>query len=309
MVTAEQKRSWEEDGWCVLRRAIAPDRLAPAQTALAKLFPTPEEMSAAGTDDGSERWRTWDAAWPEFPFRSRSLNGLVVGDLMIDLAEELLGTEDVRMYLAVVSAKYAGQPSGYNQFLHTDFPNHTLTVPRPEAGYHQMETFVYLNDVGPHNGATRFVSRARTRSISVERHTLDFDEYAELYDDPSDAPPPPGRSSSTGPMCTTGRSTSPTRTQVHAPCLVQARRGRVGRLPGLAVQGVLTGVARPSREHRHVSCRSSAPQPGHPFWTDETLDGVALRYPASTWILGGRRGRPADRSAMLNVCAARAVSA
>ena len=48
-----------------------------------------------------------------------------------------------------MTAKYAGQPSEYNQLLHTDFPNHTLTVPRAEPGYQQMETFIYLNDVGP----------------------------------------------------------------------------------------------------------------------------------------------------------------
>ena len=191
-MTPEQRRSWETDGWCVLPRAIPPAALAPARVALSKLFPSAEEMSAGGSGGDQERWRTWDAAWPEFPFRSRSLNGVVVGDLMIDLAEELLGTDDVRLYLAIVSAKYAGQPSDYNQLLHTDFPNHTLTVPRPEAGYHQMETFVYLNDVGPDNGATRFVSRRRTSSIPVERHTLDFDEFADLYDDPADASGPAG---------------------------------------------------------------------------------------------------------------------
>ena len=44
-MTPEQRRSWEEDGWCVLERAMPPDRLASAQTALAKLFPTAEEMA------------------------------------------------------------------------------------------------------------------------------------------------------------------------------------------------------------------------------------------------------------------------
>ena len=177
-LTAEQRRSWEEDGWCVLERAVPSDQLEAAQTAVSKLFPSAGAMSGPSSPDGTERWRTWDAAWPEFPFRSRSLNGLVVGDLMIDLARALLGTDEVRMYLAIATAKYAGQPSDYNQLLHTDFPNHTLTVPRPEPGYHQMETFVYLNDVGPHNGATRFVSRTRTQAIPVEQHTLNFESTA-----------------------------------------------------------------------------------------------------------------------------------
>ena len=136
----------------------------PRRTRSPSCSPAPRTWRARPSDDELERWRTWDAAWPEFPFRSRSLNGLVLGDVMIDLAQDLLGTDDVRLYLAIVTAKYAGQPSEYNQLLHTDFPNHTLTVPRAEPGYQQMETFIYLNDVGPHNGATRFVSRTRTRS-------------------------------------------------------------------------------------------------------------------------------------------------
>ena len=55
-----------------------------------------------------------------------------------------------------------------------------------------METFIYLNDVGAHNGATRFVSRTRTRQVPVEEHTLNFEDYADLYDDPGDASAPAG---------------------------------------------------------------------------------------------------------------------
>ena len=102
-------------------------------------------MDSGVDDETTARWRTWDAAWPEFPFRSTRLSRLVVHDVLIDLATELLGTADVRLYMAIATAKYAGQPSDYNQLLHSDFPNHTLTVPRPEPEYHQMETFVYLN--------------------------------------------------------------------------------------------------------------------------------------------------------------------
>ena len=111
---------------------------------------------------------------------------------MIDLARELLGSDDVRLYLAIATAKYAGQPSEYNQLLHTDFPNHTLTVPRAEPGYQQMETFIYLSDVGPHNGATRFVSRTRTHHIPVEQHTLSFEDHRRPLRRARDASAPAG---------------------------------------------------------------------------------------------------------------------
>ncbi len=303
MITSEQRRSWEEDGWCVLERVVPPDQLESAQAAVAKLFPSAEEMASARPGDATERWRTWDASWPEFPFRSRSLNRLVVSEAMIGLAEDLLGTDAVRMYLAIVTAKYAGQPSDYNQLLHTDFPNHTLTVPRADAGYHQMETFVYLNDVGPDNGATRFVSRTRTRSIPVEQHTLSFDEFADLYDDPSDASAPAGSIVVYRPDVYHRSSdfTDPAqaRFMLHVafkPATVEWGGYQAWPFKGFSMEW-----------HRFVEQAGPRqlavlgfPPPGHDFWTDETLAGVAGRYPGldlSPWRTavssGSARGRVA----------------
>jgi hypothetical protein len=191
ILTPEHRRRWEEDGWCVLEGVLPASLLAASSRALAKLFPSAQEM-ATGANAEITKWRTWDAPWPEFPFRSRTLNDIVVSDVMIGLAQDLLATEDVRMYLAIVTAKYAGQPSDYNRLLHTDYPNHTLTVPSREHGYNQMETFVYLNDVDVRNGATCFVSRRRTRHVAVNEHTLNLDEYGDLYDDRTDASAPVG---------------------------------------------------------------------------------------------------------------------
>ena len=202
-------------------------------------------MAAPSDDAAFDRWRTWDAAWPEFPFRSRSLNGLVLSEVMIGLAQDLLDTDDVRLYLAIASAKYAGQPSDYNQLLHTDFPNHTLTVPRPEPGYQQMETFIYLSDVDLDNGATRFVSRTRTQHIPVEQHTLSFEDFPDLYDDPGDASAPAGSIVVYRPDVY-HRSvdfTDPTRTRFMLARVVQAGRRGMGRLPSVAVQGLLDGMA------------------------------------------------------------------
>jgi hypothetical protein len=284
IVTSEHKRSWEEDGWFLLERAVPPELLAAAQRARSKLFPSAEEMTAASSGDGVsvERWRTWDAAWPEFPFVSRSLNAIAVGDLLIGLARQLLGTDDVRMYMAIATAKYAGQPSDYNQLLHTDFPNHTLTVPRPESEYHQMETFVYLNDVGPGNGATRFVSRTRTRDIPVEEHTLNFADHAELYDDPGEASAPAGSIVVYRPDVYHRSVDFADQTEARFMLHVAYR-------PATAEWGgyqawPFKGFS--SEWHNFVQQATPRqlevlgfPGPGHAFWTDQTLAGVARRYP------------------------------
>lgn len=281
-MTTEQRRSWEEDGWCVLQRAVPAEDLAAAKIAISKLFPSARDMAAARADDELERWRTWDAPWPEFPFRSRSLCRLVTGDVMIDLAQELLGTDDVRMYLAIATAKYAGQPSDYNQLLHTDFPNHTLTVPRSEPGYHQMEAFIYLNDVGPANGATRFVSRTRTSNIPVEQHTLNFKDYADLYDDPSDASAPAGSIIVYRPDVY-HRSmdfTDPVQARFmlhvsYKPATLEWGGYQAWPFKGFSAEWHNFVQQATPRQLTVVGF----PAPGHIFWTEATLAGVARRYP------------------------------
>jgi len=274
----------------VLEGVIPKEALESAQKAISKTFPSARQMAQSHPDDDAYRWRTWNAAWPEFPFRSRSLNALVVSDLLISLAEDLLGTSEVRMYLAIATAKYANQASEYNQFLHTDFPNHTLTVPRAEVGYHQMETFIYLNDVSRDNGATRFVSRTLTNHISVEEHTLNLHDYLELYEDPSDASAPAGSVVVYRPDVY-HRSvdfTDPTQARFmlhvsYKPASAEWAGYQAWPFKGFSAEwhNFVQGA-----NPRQLSVLGF-PAPGHAFWTEETVAGVAKRYPGldmSPWI-------------------------
>ncbi len=290
LVTPEQRSAWEQDGFFLIERALDPPDLEAARRATAKLFPSAAEVARGQPGDQFDRWRTWDAPWPEFPFQSRSLNRVVVGDLLIDLAQQLLGTVDVRMYLAIATAKYAGQPSDYNQLLHTDFPNHTLTVPRDGAGYLQMETFVYLDDVDRGNGVTRFVSRRRTRDIPIEEHTLNLDDHKELYDDDADASAPAGSILVYRPDVY-HRSVDfddPSRARFMLHVSYKPASMEWGGYQAWPIKGFS------AEWHNFVQQATPRqlgvlgfPEPGHPFWTERTLAGVAARYPGldlSPWL-------------------------
>ncbi len=276
----------------MIEGAIPPADLAAAQNALALLFPTAEEMDSGLDDERTTAWRTWDAAWPEFPFRSSRLNRLVVHDVLIDLATELLGTEDVRLYLALVTAKYAHQSSGYNQLLHTDYPNHSLVVPRRQPGYEHLETFIYLNDVSARNGATRLVSRTKTGNIPVEQHTLNLDDYGHLYDEPGEAAGPAGSvvaySGDVYHRSVDVTEPGQARFMLHVaykPASLDWMGYQAWPIKGFSPEW-----------HKFVSQASvrqltvlGFPKPGHPYWTDETLAGVAARYPGldmSPWRNG-----------------------
>jgi hypothetical protein len=273
---------WRHDGWCLFEDAIPPSDLVAAQSALALMFPSAEEMDSGAENERTTPWRTWDAAWPEFPFKSTRMNKLVVHDFLIDLATELLGTEEVRLYLALLSAKYAHQSSGYNRLLHTDYPNHSLVVPRGDAGYQHLETFIYLNDVSARNGATRLVSRTRTASIPVEQHTLNLDDYGPLYDDPGEA------SGSAGSVVAYSPDVYHRSVDVTEPG--QARfmlhvAYRPAALDWVGYQAWPFKGFSPEW-HKFVAQASvrqlsvlGFPRPGDPYWTEATLSGVAARYP------------------------------
>ena len=281
MLEADHRRAWDVDGWCLLERVVPPDLLSAAQRAVARLFPSAEEM-AGPPERRDPRWATWDAPWPAFPFRSRSLNTLAVGDLMVDLAAELLGDEEVRLYLAIVTAKYADQPSDYNRLLHADFPNHTLTVPRPEARYHQVELFVYLNDVDRENGATRFVSLRSTRGIPVNEHTLNLEDHGDLYGEDGDASGPAGSVVVYRPDVY-HRSvdfSDPTRSRymlhlAYKPAALEWGGHQAWPYKGFSAEWHDFVQGATPRQLAVVGF----PPPGNPFWTPETLDAVAMRYP------------------------------
>ena len=265
-LTPELKQRWDSDGWCIVPDLIPPAELAGAQDAMHRHFPTPAEMAEQGGSRATQ-WHTWDAPWPEFPFHSSRLNALVLHDGVIDLAEGLLGTADLALYMGIVTAKYAHQASGYNQLLHADYPNHMLVVPRHELGYQQVEFFVYLTDVAAADGATRFVSWQKTKDIPVERHTLNYVEYAEMYDGPvrCSSDRRIGRRLPSRRVPPVGRLHRSHAVPRHAPCLVSSPRGRLGWLPGLALPGLLArahqvraaGDAAPARAHGRAGARPS----------------------------------------------------
>jgi hypothetical protein len=282
VIPAELTSAWMRDGWWVWREAIPAEDLEAADKALSKMFPTAEEMDNGADEDRNAKWKTWDAAWPEFPFRSRSLNKLALHPVLIDLAEELLGTDDVRLYMALITVKYAHQSSGFNQLLHTDYPNHMLVVPRSDVGYRQLETFLYLTDVTSENGATRMVSLEKTEKIPVETHTLNLTDYADLYDEPGEAIGPAGSVVCYRPDVYHRSSDwdEPGRRRIMMHVSFKAAGAEWGGYQAWPFKGLS-----PEWHNfmQNANPRELAllgfPKPGHPYWTQETLDGVGARYP------------------------------
>ncbi len=283
VLSSAEQTAWEEDGWCLVSGLLPPAVIAAAQAVLPGLVPTAEDFADDADPVRNEPFRIDShRVMPRFPFEDGALNDIVVHDRIIDLAEQLLGITDLRLYQAMLSAKYADAALSDEQLLHVDFGNHTLVVPRHEPGYQQLEMFVYLSDVTPETAATRMVSRRLTSHIQVERTYLSQTDYADLY---AAEVPASGLAGS-----------------------ILAYR------PDVYHRGVRLTAPRAARFMVHVSYKPAAtdwlgshglpnagedmswyrfvqgaterqltvlgfPPPGHPYWNAQTLAGVAARYP------------------------------
>jgi hypothetical protein len=279
------RRQWDADGWYLLEGLFGREEVSAAQAALPALFPTAQEFAADTEPDRNAPFRedSHRVMW-RFPFEDAALNRLVVHDRVVDLAEGLLGvaTPELRLYQASISAKYGGGAPSDDQLLHADYGNHTLVVPRHERGYQQLEMFLYLSDVTPETGATRMVPLHRTRDIPVERTYLSLRDYAALYAAEVPASGPAG-------------SILVYRPDVYHRGVRLQKPGTARFVMHLSYKPTgtdwLGSLALPHAGedmawYRFVAGASERqltvlgfPAPGHPYWTPETLAGVAARYP------------------------------
>lgn len=276
------KALWENDGWCVLERFLPTEVLAAAQEGLEREFPSAGDFADEREPQRNAPFRTDShAVMPRFPFEHAAFNDLVLHDRLIDLAEEFLGLTDLRLYQAALSAKYSGGAESDEQLLHADYGNHTLVVPRAEVGYQHLELFVYLSDVTA-DAATRMVSRRLTDHIPVERTYLSLNDYADLYDAEIPAVGPAGSVLAYRPdVYHRGiRMTAPrsARFMLH----VSFKPAGTDWLGSQAWPGAAEGMAWHRFANRASVRQLSAlgfPPPGHPYWNEMTLAGVAARYP------------------------------
>jgi Phytanoyl-CoA dioxygenase (PhyH) len=263
-------------GFSLVEGFLSPAELAAAQEALWLHFPRPEEYFADPSCFARFRASQF-AGVEEFPYRSWDLNGLAVHPDLVDMAERYLQTDELHLYKVELWAKYAGAVD-YDQPLHRDYGSHSLVVPRPEARYQQVTTFIFLSDVTEADGPTRIVPYEDGKDVPYTPLYLPFGSLAE-----SEVP-------CTGPA----GSLLVYRTDIlhRGSDMTGPGHARFSLLVDFQVRGTTWGgkmswpKQSPERWAKFVpqcSVRQrdlfGFPRPGDPYWTAETLEGVAARYP------------------------------
>lgn len=289
-------KSWSEDGFVVLPGYLPAEVLAPALDELELVFPTGDDFHDGVNADRNERFLGDEFnGIDSFPFVSLALNRIPVCDELVSLASTLLGTPGIRLYSAEAWAKYEGA-ADYEQDLHRDYLNHTIVVPSSDPAFGQVEIFVFLCEVSTELGAPRMVPRSDvTDSLPAKPN---FFPRNDPSDDDDGFIASPGRPDlydreipATGPAGTVVAFQPQT---VHRGSAITQPRGsrftlHLNYRPAAAEWAHRHAWADRSHNPRWYEFVQQAdpaqlelfgfPPPGHPYWTPETLAGVAQRYP------------------------------
>jgi hypothetical protein len=306
-------QAWNEDGFVVLPGFIPAQELKPAVNELDLMFPSADGFHD-GTDPRRERFLGDEfAGIDEFPFASAELSLLAVNHCLLDLAEALLGEAHVQIYGAEAWAKYTGA-ADYDQDMHRDYLGHTLLVPSTAPGLRQLEMIVFLVDVPEELGPTHLVSRKHTSARPAVPNWFRRPGSGEPGDDLGRFTDASGslqlyraEVSAAGPAGTVVAfevGTFHRGTQLTAPRGVRYNMHLNFRPAGIQ-WGQRRGWAFSAfrREWSEFVDRATPrqlqtfgfPPPGHPYWTPETLAGMALRYPdldLAPWRPDARAGVP-----------------
>jgi hypothetical protein len=199
--TDDEVKAWQDDGWVLIDGLVGTEEIDGAVGDLDDLFPSAADYHAdpagavarwlgrapeprhsfvwppegPGFRPEQHRWRA------EFPFPgSGALSRLCVHPAIVDFAERALLTADLRLYQALVSAKFTGD-TNYEQPMHTD-RNHSWLPARSEAPWWQLQVFLYLSDVRPGFAPTHLVpledSREQATTVWGVMPAQDPDLYA-----------------------------------------------------------------------------------------------------------------------------------
>ena len=300
--TDTELETWRDDGWVLLDGLVDRDEIDRVSDDLNRVFPSAEEYHAA-TEPVTRRWRgdrpdpAEEFEWPEdgpgfrgaqhrwsapFPFPGEgALSRLCVHPSVVDFAERALGTADVRLYQAHASAKYSGL-TNYEQPMHTD-RNHSWLPAGTAPPWWNLQTFLYLSDVGPADNPTRLVSVGDSAHVKPWMPVVMPDTDPALYAAERRAS---GRRGSLlayrSDVFHRGAPFTSDRSARFVLALAFKRAGQ----DWIGYDGAQSESTSPewTRFAEQSTPRELAlfgfPPPGHPIWDDALLQRVAFRYPA-----------------------------
>ena len=279
-INDQHLQTYVRQGFVVVPGFLKGDELAAARGGMLRYFPTAEELAATPQRFGFVL-EDPEHLQVEFPFAADVLNDVSTHPELVAFVERVLGTEDVLLSQAAAWAKYAGT-GDFEQGLHLDYQGNTLVVPRDDGAFRQVNMILYYTDVTAEMGPTFVVSQEKTRDLALwpTHRTRKKDPALYKLERPVLA--------AAGDLLVFSMRTWHRASEMTAEAGVRFSHHFVWRGAGHAFQGyqqwsskgenedLQRFVARATTRQREVL---GFPRVGDPYWNEETVAAVGLRYP------------------------------
>jgi hypothetical protein len=181
--TPSHIQQWRDEGFVIIPDFFSAEEIDPVRDEYIRIYGT--QADASLKDAVAESTAAEDAAFRQqqfknihtFPYDAQpDMNLISLHPALIELARQLLGVEAVHMYQSHTWAKFTGE-TNYEQQLHCDFGNHTLTVPSDDIALRTVDFILYFTDVTDAHGALHYVTKPdaakvlRTGAIAAKPET------------------------------------------------------------------------------------------------------------------------------------------
>ena len=267
-------------GYAIVPDFLTPDELAAARANMLRYFPSAEELAATPERYGSIL-EDPEHLQVEFPFAGDALNDVSTHPEIVSFVERLLGTRDVMLSQAAIWAKYAGTGE-FEQGLHLDYQGNTLVVPRDDGAFRQVNMILYYGEVDADMGPTYVVSQEKTKHLPLWPTHRTRKKDPQLYKDERPV------LATAGTLFIFSMRTWHRASNIEADAGVRFSHHLVWRAAEHSFAGyhLWSRMGENPELQRFIAVATPRqrevlgfPPPGHPFWNDETLSGVAVRYP------------------------------
>ena len=288
---AQHLDTWEKEGGVLIEDFFSPNEVQAVAADFARVFDNtitrdkPGKIPAKATSPDKppsfhpKQFKNFAA----IPFDcSPALNLIGVHPALMAFARAALKTPNIHLYQCQAWAKFTGE-ADYNQPLHCDFANHTLTVPSENAAKNSVTILCYFSDVSEAHGPMHYVTRTDSAAVAGPEaaFSADPDLQEKLLPLCRSSAAPAGSIFPYG-IDVYHRGTNLTASKGHRyavmACFKAAGNDRIGyhAWPFHHTQpwANIFDYATPDQ----LTCFGVAP-PGDAFWTQVSLDRAQVRYP------------------------------
>jgi hypothetical protein len=267
-------------GYALVPDFLTAEEIKAARADMMRYFPDPRELEATPHRYG------WIFDDPEhlqieFPFDADAINHNSAHPDILNLVERLLGTREILLSQSAIWAKYAGTGS-FSQTMHLDYEGNTLVVPRDDGPFRQVNLILYYSDVIEELGPTYVVPTQLTQDEGIWPPFRPKKKWPRLY---AAEKPILARA---GSLLVFGMSTFHRAGEITADNGARFTQHLVYRSSQCPFNGyhqyshfgekpeMKRFIERATPRQREML---GFPPPGHHYWNEVTLAGVAKRYP------------------------------